>query len=119
MSRHHSIDYVEIPVRDLEVSKQFYAAAFGWQFTDYGPGYSGIRGEGEREAGGLVQVDDVRPGGPLVILYSDDLEASLAAVEQAGGRVVAPPYDFPGGRRFELEDPSGHRLAVWTEQTGG
>ncbi|MCM3662087.1 VOC family protein [Georgenia satyanarayanai] len=117
MGRHHSIDYVEIPVHDLTVAKRFYAAAFGWDFTDYGPTYSGIRGEGERETGGLVLSDDVRPGGPLVILYSDDLEASVAAVEAAGGRVVAPPYDFPGGRRFELEDPSGHRLAVWTPTT--
>lgn len=115
MSRHHSIDYIEIPVHDLGVAKRFYAAAFGWEFTDYGPTYSGIRGADGRETGGLVLSEEVRPGGPLVILYSDDLESSVAAVGRAGGRVVAPPYDFPGGRRFELEDPSGHRLAVWTE----
>lgn len=117
MSRHHSIDYVEIPVHDLTAAKSFYTAAFGWELTDYGPTYCGIRGEGEREMGGLVLSEDVRPGGPLVILYSDDLEASVAAVEAAGGRVLTPPYEFPGGRRFELEDPSGHRLAVWTAAT--
>ncbi|PYF98895.1 hypothetical protein SAMN05216184_11032 [Georgenia satyanarayanai] len=114
MSRHHRIDYIEIPVHDLAVAQRFYGAAFGWEFTDYGPAYSGIRGGEGREMGGLVLSEDVRPGGPLVILYSEDLEASVAAVEHAGGRVVASPYTFPGGRRFELEDPSGHRLAVWT-----
>ena len=54
-------------------------------------------------------------GGPLVILYSEDLEASLAAVEAAGGTVSTPPFAFPGGRRFHFLDPSGNELAVWSE----
>lgn len=116
MGTHHGIDYVEIPVLDVETSKRFYAAAFGWEFTDYGPGYSGIRAAGGGEMGGLAQADEVRPGGPLVVLHSDDLEGSLAQVESAGGHVVAPPYTFPGGRRFELTDPNGHRFAVWSER---
>ena len=40
---HHAIDYIEIGVDDVAAAKAFYAAAFGWQFTDYGPGYAGIR----------------------------------------------------------------------------
>jgi len=42
------------------------------------PKLRGIQG-GDREVGGLRRADDVRLGGPLVILYSDDLEASLAS----------------------------------------
>jgi len=114
MGRHHQIDYIEFPVHDLEVSKEFYRAAFGWEFTDYAPVYSGIRGTGDREMGGLRQSDEVALGGVLVILYSEDLEESLASVTRAGGTILAPPYDFPGGRRFEFADPDGHRLAVWT-----
>ena len=30
--------------------------------------------------GGLLLSDEVKPGGPLVVLYSSDLEATLAAV---------------------------------------
>ena len=56
----------------------------------------------------------MRTGGPLVVLYSDDLDASLAAVEAAGGEVSTPPFGFPGGRRFHFRDPSGNELAVWT-----
>ncbi len=116
MSRHHRIDYVEIPVRDVAASKRFYAAAFGWEFTDYAPTYTGIQGHEGREMGGLAQSEHVTSGGPLVLLYSEDLEATVAAVERAGGSVVAPPYEFPGGRRFELTDPDGHRLGVWSER---
>lgn len=113
---HHAIDYVEITVTDLDRARAFYAAAFGWQFTDYGPEYAGIRwSDGEGEVGGLaVGHPTGSGGGVLVLLYSADLEASVAAVESAGGRVVELPYAFPGGRRFYFQDPDGNRLGVWT-----
>ena len=31
---------------DLAAAKSFYAAAFGWGFTDYGPTYAGFEGAG-------------------------------------------------------------------------
>jgi uncharacterized protein len=110
---HHAIDYIEISVGDVAAAKRFYAAAFGWEFNDYGPSYAGIRGV-DREMGGLAQADDVASGGPLVVLYSDDLDATLAAVRTAGGEITRKPYSFPGGRRFHLRDPSGNELAVWS-----
>jgi uncharacterized protein len=113
MHKHHCIDYVEFTVRDLEEAKRFYAAAFEWAFNDYGPEYAGIRGN-DGEVGGLHQTAQLRLGGPLVILYSEDLEASLAAVRAAGGTVVQEPFSFPGGRRFHFTDLSGNELAVWS-----
>jgi predicted enzyme related to lactoylglutathione lyase len=112
---HHAIDYIELPAPELPAVRDFYARAFGWQFNDYGPGYAGIRGTEEgMEAGGLAAEGTTQP---LVILYSDDLDASLRAVEAAGGTVTRPPFDFPGGRRFHFTDPAGTELAVWTEVT--
>jgi predicted enzyme related to lactoylglutathione lyase len=110
---HHEIDYIELEVTDMEAAKRFYTAAFGWAFNDYGPGYAGIRKQAGGEAGGLRLSDEVSTGGPLVILYSDDLEVTLQAVRAAGGRITQEPFAFPGGRRFHFEDPSGNRLAVW------
>jgi uncharacterized protein len=110
---HHAIDYIEFTVRDVGAAKRFYAAAFGWSFADYGPDYAGIRGP-DGEVGGLSRADETRGAGPLVILYSEDLDASVAAVEAAGGRILKPPYSFPGGRRFHFADPSGNELAVWS-----
>ena len=40
------IDYVELPGGDLPATKEFYASAFGWRFTDYGPAYASIDGAG-------------------------------------------------------------------------
>lgn len=100
-------------MRDVAAAKRFYGQAFGWQFNDYGPGYAGIRGA-DREMGGLAQADSVATGGPLVVLYSRDLDATLAAVRAAAGEIVRKPYSFPGGRRFHFRDPSGNELAVWS-----
>ena len=113
MPEHHSIDYVELAVLDLEAAKRFYAAAFGWGFTDYGPQYAGIQGPAG-EVGGLRLDAAARTGGgPLVLLWSADLDRSVQAVRDAGGTVVTEPYAFPGGRRFHFADPSGNELGVW------
>ena len=113
--RHHCIDYIEFRVNDLAEAQRFYRAAFDWKFTDYGPNYAGIQREGGGEVGGMEQVDTVVTGGPLVVLYSADLQQSLIAVRQAGGRITQEIFAFPGGSRFHFQDPSGNELAVWSE----
>ncbi|WP_460857486.1 VOC family protein [Nocardiopsis coralliicola] len=114
-SRHHAIDYVEITVHDLEEAKGFYATAFGWNFTDYGPDYAGFSAPDGPEAGGLARGRAGRSGGPLVLLYSADLDRTVDAVVAAGGRIIHDPYAFPGGRRFHFADPSGNELGAWSE----
>jgi hypothetical protein len=110
---HHTIDYIEFTVSDMAQAKQFYADAFGWSFNDYGPEYAGICKAEGGEVGGLRLDAEVRPGGPLVVLYSDDLEASESAVVAAGGRITHAIFAFPGGRRFQFADPAGNELAVY------
>lgn len=118
LHRHHHINYIELAVLDLVKAKAFYAEAFGWTFTDYGPEYAGICDlavEGG-EIGGLRLAEDVHAGGPLVLLFSDDLDASVTSVLAAGGRIATGPYEFPGGRRFHFTDPSGNELGVWAKR---
>jgi predicted enzyme related to lactoylglutathione lyase len=113
---HHAIDYIEFGVTDIDRAKRFYAAAFGWEFNDYGPGYCGIREtNGDGEVGGLRLDPESRAGGPLVVLYSRDLETTQESVREAGGQIVKDTFEFPGGRRFHFTDPSGNELAVWSE----
>ena len=107
------IDYVEFNVADIERSKAFYGKAFGWRFTDYGPNYCEF--DDGRLKGGFTNLEASRPGGPLVILYADDLPAALKSVEDAGGKIVRPIFGFPGGSRFHFADPDGYELAVWTK----
>jgi uncharacterized protein len=113
---HHEIDYIEFGVTDMAAAQHFYASAFDWEFTDYGPEYAGIRKRQGGEAGGLRLQAEVAPGGPLVILYSENLEQTLARVRAAGGRVTQEIFEFPGGRRFQFADPSGNELAAWSDR---
>jgi|SRR6478752_2535260 len=112
-SNDRRIDYVEFVVSDLGRARAFYEKAFGWTMTDYGPEYCAFT-DGRLE-GGFTTQGTPQPGGPLIILYADDLPASQAQVEAAGGRIVKPAFDFPGGRRFHFADPDGYELAVWTK----
>lgn len=107
------IDNIEFNVADIARSKKFYGEAFGWTFTEYGPAYCEFT-DG-RLTGGLTTTGPVKPGGPLVILYAEDLEATQKRLEAAGATIVKPAFGFPGGRRFHFEDPDGYELAVWTE----
>ena len=52
--------------------------------------------------------------GALVILLSEDLDASERAVVAAGGTIRTPAFDFPGGRRFHFLNVAGNELAVWS-----
>lgn len=107
------IDNIEFNVSDIERSREFYGKAFGWTFTDYGPTYCEFT-DG-RLTGGLTTSGPVGSGGPLVILYADDLAETQKRVEAAGARIVKPAFAFPGGRRFHFQDPDGYELAVWSE----
>lgn len=114
MRKTGKLDYLELPALGgtLDSVKSFYSAAFSWSFTDYGPTYSafeeGLDGGFHSDAvEGLKQ--------PLPVLYSENLEATLAAVENAGGQIVKDIFSFPGGRRFHFRDPADNELAVWGE----
>lgn len=112
MNIHHKISYIEMAANDLAAVKKFYSDAFGWTFTDYGSEYTAFT-DGSLD-GGFAK-GPAAAGGPLVILYSEDLEKTEVAIQDAGGRIEKPIFDFPGGRRFHFSDPAGNQLAVWSD----
>lgn len=114
---HHKFNYIEFPVRDMAATKAFYGTVFGWSFVDYGPDYAGISGAGidggfDANAGTRGPSDQ----GALVILHSDDVEASEAAIRKAGAEISVPIFSFPGGRRFHFKDPNGNEVGVWSSE---
>jgi uncharacterized protein len=108
------IDNIEFAVSDIGRSREFYGKAFGWTFMDYGPTYCEF--SDGRLTGGFAKGGPVTPGGPLVIIYADDLAETQRRLEEAGARIVKPVFAFPGGRRFHFRDPDGYELAVWSDR---
>ena len=103
------INFVELPAADIGAGS-FYAEVFGWSLTGFGPSYACTM-TGDVDIGLQADMADA-PGAPLPVIAVDDLEAMMAAVEDAGGIIVKPIFSFPGGRRFHFEDPNGNELAV-------
>ncbi len=117
-AQHHTINYIEFTATDVARARQFYTTVFGWTFEDYGPEYTSFHATKAGVDGGfrLGKPGEARgEGAPLVVLYSSDLKAAEAAVVAAGGSIVVPTFEFPGGRRFHFADGAGNVLAVWTE----
>jgi predicted enzyme related to lactoylglutathione lyase len=109
------IDYVELPSATAhELTRAFYAKAFAWDFTDYGPDYAATT-NGTTDVG--LQGDPADGiSAPLPVIRVDDLEAAFGAVTKAGGTIAKAIFTFPGGRRFQFVDPAGSELAVWSER---
>ena len=116
-AHHHKINYIEFTTSDIARAKQFYSTVFGWTFKEWGPDYidstpesAGI-GIGIRRGATQKQADCA----PLIVLYSGDLKATEDAIKTAGGTIVVPTFEFPGGRRFHFSDGLGNTLGVWSE----
>ena len=108
------IDYVELPSATAhELTRGFYARAFGWTFTDYGPDYSATT-NGTTDVGLNGHLAESLAA-PLPVVRVDQLEQAFDAVVAAGGVIAKPIFAFPGGRRFHFIDPAGSELAVWSE----
>jgi len=117
--QNHRMDYIEFPATDIEATKRFYHQVFGWEFTDYGPGYTsfndGRLGGGFNTDAQPAGADGDHTRGTLVVIYAISLEDVRAKVTAAGGKVVREIFEFPGGKRFHFADPNGNELAVWSE----
>lgn len=103
-------NYFELPSADIAAATRFYADAFGWVTTAFGPSYAATT-TGDVDIG--LQGDRAEATrAPLVVIEVTDVEQAQRAVTAAGGSIVRPLFAFPGGRRFHFLDPNGNELAV-------
>lgn len=93
----NTIDYIEMPSRNLAETKRFFAALFGWSFTDYGPDYAAF--------------DDGRMAGGFFASENAAKELSILAArlrrKSSSSRVV---------RRFHFLAPGGGEFAIWSDK---
>lgn len=112
-----TIDYIEMPSRDLAATKRFFNEIFGWQFQDYGSDYTSF--DDGRIAGGFFAAQETwRVGSafPLLVFYLPELEQARAEVRRLGGEITREIFDFPGGRRFHFEAPGAGEFAIWSDK---
>lgn len=120
MTRSHHpnhIDYVEFPfasVDSLAQAQTFFSEVFGWAYNNWGDYYADTGGSG---IGNGLSADPLAPSGkPLVVIYTDNIDAMREKILVAGGKITRDTFFFPGGKRFHFREPGGTELAVWSDK---
>jgi predicted enzyme related to lactoylglutathione lyase len=116
----------ELTTRDVDGSKRFYGAVFGWQATPMDMGdfeYTlwHLADEAEPTSdnaiGGMMPMvgDSWPPELPpfwMVYFRVADTDATAVRCEELGGKIASPGFDLPVGRMAVLTDPLGAVFSV-------
>lgn len=117
--------WADLTTTDVAAAKAFYQGLFGWRMQDIptpmGPSYTmcflgedRVAGIGPTPAG----YQAFTPTAWTCYVNVADVDAVLARVAPAGGRVVMPAMDvMDQGRMALLADPSGAVLGLWQPGT--
>jgi len=112
-----SLSWNELASPDLDGTKSFYSALFGWAFEamEGSPIPYTIIKNGDRSNGG---VRPPAPGEPpaywLVYFGCEDTDATLAKVAELGGKKLAGPYEMGPGKIAIAIDPQGAVFALYS-----
>lgn len=115
-------NWVDLQTTDQDAAKSFYSSIFGWEYDDQpmpqGPTYSMAQVDGHPVAAIAPQTPEMAeqhvPPMWNTYLAVDDVDATSAKVEEAGGHVLMPPFDvMDAGRMAYVADPSGATVGLW------
>ena len=118
----NNVSHFAIHVDDVDRAIAFYKAVFGWRFEPWGPpGFYQVFEAGL--PGALHKRMEPLTGAGLrafeITVGVDDVYATLAAVEKAGGKIVSPPFKIPTvGEVIGIEDTEGNHLSAMKYEAG-
>ncbi len=108
------VDCVRLYVSDLEAGLSFYRDRLGHELIWRTKTAAGLRLL-ESEAELVLQTEDQRQEVDLLV---DSADGSAELIEQAGGKVIVPPFDIQIGRCVVVEDPWGNPLVLLDTSKG-
>lgn len=117
--RQNAINWFEIPCEDLDRATAFYENILGAKMNrlSMGDPMAMFASEPTGTGGTLVKRSLQRPGraGTMVYLNCDgDLDGVLARIPQAGGLVLMPKTEVPGGHGYFacVRDSEGNHIGL-------
>jgi predicted enzyme related to lactoylglutathione lyase len=114
MALFRKVDCIRLYVPDLEAGLAFYRDRLGHDLIWRTKTAIGLRLP-ESDAELVLQTEDQRQEVDLLV---DSADAAAEQVEQAGGKVIVPPFDIQIGRCVVLEDPWGNPLVLLDTSKG-
>ena len=107
---------LEITARHPETVKAFLESVFGWKVQEYGPGVMTFASGDAGISGHILRSAPEEPTYVAFYVKVDDVKAATERAVEAGGTVLVPDGETPGGGRFALvTDPEGHPIGVYSE----
>ena len=114
------IAHIEFKSVNFARTSEFYAKLFDWQMEQNASASYMKLASSDGPSAGWFRADLVQSPGPVVYLPVEDLEAKLAEVEEAGGRILVRSLPFAGGGEIGLfADPDGNVLGLWQRKGAG
>ena len=109
--------HFELPVDDQARAATFYRSVFGWDIHQWEGAPYWLANTGPDDQPGIHGALGVRGPDfpvPMFVIGVDDLDASIAAVEEAGATVVLGKNCIPGvGWSAYFVDTEGNRLGLF------
>jgi predicted enzyme related to lactoylglutathione lyase len=108
------VDCVRLYVPDLEAGLSFYRDQLGHALIWRTETAAGLRLP-ESEAELVIQTEDQRQEVDFLVNSADE---AAKVIEQAGGKIIVPPFDIQIGRCVVVEDPWGNPLVLLDASKG-
>jgi uncharacterized protein len=122
----HPIVHIDIPAANTRAAGKFYSDVFNWKIeTSEEYNYTMFQSEGGPGGGFVSPSEDASPfaykkDSLLIYLATDNIDATLAAVEAHGGKTVLPKTEIPQvGWWAVFTDPTGNHLGLFTSARQG
>ena len=118
------IRHLAINADDVQRAREFYEAVFGWRFEPWGPpNYYQVKNAGDGLLGALQERRELKPGATMLgfeaTMGVEDVQATIAAVEVAGGRILMRPFYIEGvGKLVYFEDTEGNLVGAMQYDPG-
>jgi len=108
-----TIVHFELPSADTDRAKAFWSDVFGWTFGGMTEPFVYLMTEGEQPVGAIFQSDDEAGKGPIVYMATDDIDATLAKIGEAGG-TAGEKQPIPSiGWFARCEDSEGNAFSLF------
>jgi len=111
----NQVCWFEIVSPDAAKLQEFYKKIFGWKINTDNPFNYGIvdTDAGGRGIGGGIAAPMGGEGHLTFYIAVPDIDATLAQITSAGGKVLMPKAAVPNGPVLaHFADPSGHRIGL-------
>lgn len=127
MSKPNPVVHFEMPAKDKKRVADFYAKAFGWNMVQMGQDMGNyvlaqttetdenmmVKTPGTINGGFFEYKDDELNRSPHLVISVDNLDESIQAVTDSGGKVTGEKMDIPGvGMYVSFKDSEGNVVGM-------